>query len=540
MSGGNRELDRKVLPIWDSSTDAVSLAENKSVKKQVDGPAPGSLSRLLLEELEATDTAGVAAELFNVSSIEGEQKGKLIAAQKIISTDNMPGSLVLMAKQALEGESYKNEFQTDLINTQQQISLIRSALTIRPRDPLAWADLARLHIAEGHHDHAEKAMLVAIGLAPRHRWLSRVAARLFLHLDQPDRSSDILTRNPSLKADPWLIATEISLAQVQSKTSKYINSGKDLLKRDIGPAHLSELASSMATQELSSGAIKRARPYFKQSLIVPNRSSLAQAKWAEQAHDIKTDASVDVDLLTYAYEAKTWASYIKMDINDALSYSMDWQRSEPYSSKPAVLASYFAAILDDYPRILDMTDKGLKVSPGNETLHLNQIYAKVASIGVHDAAIEEADIVGWIKYIKSFSIAKGESRSHAIANMGLLCYRLGESDLGKRYYEKAEKISRDEKHENHLLLMVNHWRESLLANSPWESALLKNIQSAMKNSSGIGLPAALFYLDKIQKFKASGVEWKAYIANDSGSLDRKPLFVHKSDDLKSAIHFYLD
>src|SRR5262249_9736149 len=91
---------------------------------------------------------------------------------------------------------------------------LRRSLRRNPHNARRWTDLARLQAALGKDRHAERAILTAQGLAPEDRHVLRSAARLAIHLHRPDEARTILLRAQRTPHDPWLLACEISAAEI--------------------------------------------------------------------------------------------------------------------------------------------------------------------------------------------------------------------------------------------------------------------------------------------------------------------------------------
>jgi hypothetical protein len=64
-------------------------------------------------------------------------------------------------------------------------------------------------------------MMTALQLAPQNRHVLRSAARLFLHVGDPECAHDLVARNDATKNDPWLIAAEIAIAYLLIAPSRF-------------------------------------------------------------------------------------------------------------------------------------------------------------------------------------------------------------------------------------------------------------------------------------------------------------------------------
>lgn len=495
------EFDRKVIPIWDSSIMAATLAENSSTRNTADPVVLGNETPRLIDELAHSQAIGAAVELLNAAKLERHREGMIIASKRILTEGDLPQPVLTMARIALAEES--DEFQPQ-VSGRARIHDLRQRLRSNPRNTLAWVDMSREYLILGLGEPAARAMSIALGLAGGHRWVTRVASRLFVHLEDFDRSHALLSKHPAVKNDPWIASAELAVCQLLEKPSKNIVAAKRLLEQRFHPRHTSELASSLGTLEIESGAIKKAKTYIRASLLDPNRNSLAQAVWAEQAHDINFASHSAVQGLDIAYEAKAWENYIRGEIQPAIENCKAWYDSEPYSSQPPILAGYLAALDDRYDEIIATATRGLVTSPGNPTLKLNKAYGEMAKIDpINPAESDTRKVAGWVTLFQEHMKIDRYHAAHALANMGMLCYRLGVLDKGREYYEKAEKICAAERFNTQLMCVIYHAREAMLARASWAGELLEKARHASIKHADHGKEAAVAYLDKLNALQAN-------------------------------------
>jgi hypothetical protein len=122
-----------------------------------------------------------------------------------------------------------------------------------------WLDLSLAYCVLGQGENARRAMTVALGLAPNHRMILRSAVRLLVHLKETDAAHVLIRRHPRTPTDPWLMATEISVAQILERPSLFAASGRRFAQEHAGqPAFVSELAGAVASAENSAGEHRRA------------------------------------------------------------------------------------------------------------------------------------------------------------------------------------------------------------------------------------------------------------------------------------------
>ena len=153
----------------------------------------------------------------------------------------------------------------------EQVRILRHLLRTEPRDPIAWVELSRTYAILGLREQAERSMAVALQLAMNNRFVLRSASRLWIYLDDPERAHDIIGRADRTCYDPWLLAAEIAIGSIDKKTPRFVKAARLMLSRgQFSPAHISELASAVATLELASGSIKKSKKLFGRSLEHPD------------------------------------------------------------------------------------------------------------------------------------------------------------------------------------------------------------------------------------------------------------------------------
>lgn len=397
------------------------------------------------------------------------------------------------------------------------VSKLKKLLASSPNNPLAWADLSREYAIIGEKDKSIKAMLGALHAGVDHRWITRVASRVFVHFGEPDRAHHVLLKNEYVKSDPWLVATEMAVSRKAEKQSKLLSVGKRLLESNIKPMHISELASSFGTLELINGAEKKAKKLFKQSLVEPNQNSLAQAKWAERSSNLKKLIQIPLDAQLLAYEAQYWEAYSSKDIPLALGFAMAWYEQEPYSTGPAIAASYLASLLDNYELVTLVANKGLIANPQNPTLKLNQIFAWIAKTNLSEPStailieVEQA-------YRNLNNMVASDDWSitaHALANLGMLEYRLGDTERGRKRYEEAARIYEKNAPEFIILLLVNYLREALICDADWAHEVMSRTKLALLGKSSSATPGGEYYLEKIVRLSSLPGTWRDKFRSES-------------------------
>lgn len=118
-------------------------------------------------------------------------------------------------------------------------------------NPIWYVELSRCYVNLGLLSKAANVMQIAIHLSPSSRFISRSAARLFLHIGDIDRAHDVLIHNPTLQYDPWLLASEIAINASRGRSSRFMKAGISMVHSgNYSPFSFSELASAIGTKEL--------------------------------------------------------------------------------------------------------------------------------------------------------------------------------------------------------------------------------------------------------------------------------------------------
>nr|WP_314606839.1 hypothetical protein [uncultured Janthinobacterium sp.] len=521
MSAFEEDNDRRVIPIWIDSTQALQSPEMQRLRSApsiiVESEAPQRLA-----EFNRVPSAETALDLLNTAGREVKDVDVSGAASLILLDENMPAAVRRLAQQVLNHSTPEDRTP----NTGVTIRQLRRRLQGATSNPLAWADLARLYISVGESDKSERAMLVAVELAGKNRWITRSASRLFVHLGQPDRALDVISKNPFFRSDPWLMAANVAVSQVAGVAPAFWKEAKKLLTADMRPLHLAELSSAIATHELEAGQSKQAKKLLQQSLIEPTGNVLAQAQWAKRVKHISNLDLSAVDSTEDASEAKYLAAYAAGQMVDALRFAKEWVKDEPYSSRAAIAACYVASLLDDYHSIEQILSFGLRANADNQTLKINRAFCIFAS---GDTGMFARLKVSPNSVIRDLMNAqKSEDRhtvAHAEATIGLCLYRTGNVSKGKEFYDNAEKIFNNLKISGSALLCLqNHLREAILVKAPWTLELLAKMVKGLAVEAAKASPGAIFYASTLESAvkkpeSAENLFKQPVLAGDSNRLD---------------------
>lgn len=481
---------RQIIPRWRNSWVALNTGElvfSKAIKK----PAITGVDsfQIKLQSWLEYPIIETASELVSAGLSQGHAKDAVNAAKFLLDNNQqvMPTVLSIAEKILLRGdkkivkENILMPFGTQELRN--KIHNLRKSLVEYPRNALMWVDLSRAYAVVGEWGKASDAMARALILAPLNRFVLRSAARLFMHLDEPDRAHFILAKEVVLRNDPWLLAAEIAISNVVGITSKFIrNSREVLLQKNYHPFHTAELASALATLELSSGASRKARKLFESSLESPTENSVAQSTWAKSwLPTLEVNNAITVTPGTY--EARARNAYLLQDWSGVVAASMDWLLDEPFSSRPAVLGSFAAATgLEDYELAVNITRNGLIANP-NELGLINNLSFSLANLNKPYEALKELQTASRPAPNPATEVAFK-------ATEGLIDLKLGNWQAGQAKYLDAIALANKESlHKISALASIHYVRE-------------------MVNIGQLSLDDAISFVEKISsKISDPDVDW---------------------------------
>ena len=521
---------RDIITIWKPSYEAATSPEITPIKSSPTIGTTDFKSDSLLDDFIKDKNLGKAADLLNASILEGREELSKTAASFILDAETRLPALDAISRKIL-GISVP-----DITDHSITIGNLRTRLKETPQNPLAWVDLARAYTVVNEKEKSENAMWAALRYSHNHRWVSRMAARLFVHYEEISKAHKVLLMNSNLRSDPWLLSTELAVARLAEKPQKNWNQAKKLADSKLAPIHLSELTSSLATSEILNGADKKARLFFKQSLISPTSNSLAQIKWADRSFKLGFSKQIESSLshTSKAHEAKHWEAYEKKQMHLALEHAHNWLKEEPYSASPPQAITYIASIINNMHLVLETSVNGLKVNPGDTTLKLNYIFAQLSTLG-YSNSIDQTAVEKSFRTLRAIMHGPDKNEAaHAIANIGMFAYRIGRTEVGKQYYDEAEAFFERIKNPSAPFLMINHLREALIADCPWAVEIENKIRHTVKHPSPT-TAAAEYYLFKYDELKSQPGTWKEKFAlpfTDTPHPDAKVAAIaHSTEDV---------
>jgi len=356
----------------------------------------------------------------------------------------------------------------------ERIALLKRHLRMYPRDAMSWVDLARDYSVLGQNDPAAKAIRTALALAPDNRFVLRAAARFFLHAKDPEQARAILRKTPRTREDPWLLAAEIVSAQVNGRSSGWVTHARKMIDSwGYSPRHISELAGALGTLEYEHGNRRGVRRMFSRALEEPTENTVAQAGWISRRSGF-VDIP-DFSDIPRAYEAMAWEALALGRFAEAVSLSWKWLTDEPFATRPAMFGSSVASVaIGDYDEAIRFMKVAEVANPSHPRVKAQLIFC-FASKGEIETAeqllLELPDAIDAQPEID-------EPHSWDVlvaADRGLIAYRRGCIEEGRRFYQQAIELATEHKlPEFRAAAMIYLFREERRANPGAEKELYEN------------------------------------------------------------------
>lgn len=438
--------DRRVIPNWRSLRDTVSNGE-------LEYPSNEHIA-FNLEEYEHAwsreHSLLYASELVSAAVANGIRHNSVAkdAAEFVLNQDGKTTESQRTVALSLLAEDNdrafpkcNHEIDELLMNTGEiyaKIGYLKSIIRKYPFSPINYVEIARFYTMIGQTNQAIKMMNIALGLDSENRFISRSAARLFVHVEDLDLAHYVLRKKKQVAFDPWLMASEISVNLLRERSSSLIKKGVALINSgDFSPFSLSELSSSLGTLEFVKGTQKRSKLFFEKSLISPNDNSLAQAEWAKANKlSLHFDKTV-CEKVNMSYEANALYAYQKDKYEDALKASIRWLNDMPYSKNPIFVGANISyTFLKDYKTAAKILKRGLEANP-NEPAFMNNLAYTYALDG---KLVEANEIIQ-----KANKVADIDERTQIClsATRGLIAYREKRIEEGRALYMEAIKAAKD-------------------------------------------------------------------------------------------------
>jgi tetratricopeptide (TPR) repeat protein len=445
MGAGKGSSERHVIPRWRSVPRTIAAGEFQ--QRQSRRPLESHQSEEV-DEFESQwrrEGGAFAAAEFAGACLVAGTPDRAAATHELLAHDQNK-IYRLLAERILDGPAKSG---TDVVDSdidpprieeefRRKIAHAKARTLRDPRNAIAWGDLARRYTALGQTTQAETALRIARALAPTSRYLLRSATRFLVQVGRADEALYLLSGSPRTSTDPWLMSASLSVAATADLPVRNARNARRIVESGgFRPIELSELESELATLELKSGADRKARGLFRQSLGHPTDNSLAQIEWASQFLPSLEVEPEHVDV-PFAAEARSRSAAQEGSWRTALKYGIDWMDDQPFDAQAAIHASYVASVgMDEWRTSALLADMGLRANPTNLTLLNNMAYA----------LIEMGDLEGAKVFLERAVGRSGEEgdRVAILATQGLMRFREGDLRSGRAFYSNAINVARSTK-----------------------------------------------------------------------------------------------
>ncbi len=350
----------------------------------------------------------------------------------------------------------------DRLVFQSRVARLRRELLVAPENLLALLDLAQLQLAAGKAEAAERMLKTALGLAPNGRIVLRTAARFYVHLGVFDKAHQIIKRHPGTKTDPWLMASEIALADAAGVPSTMASAALRLIKEaETQPRHLAEVAGALANAEMMAGRFKEARQLLRKALLHPTDNIVAQAVIDGSRMGLELDEPTITSAVKRSSEAQLLQAWQNGDEAAAERHALQWHAEEPFSSRPIQFLTTLYSLQSEYEKSLAWVRRGLIADPSDEGLITNLAFAKAA---VGDTHMAETSI----NRIKDASLAP-----FLRATEGLIALKRGDFAKAESLYREAEKIFEKRSRPDLAALAIAHYAKFAMESDAPDSAQIR-------------------------------------------------------------------
>lgn len=439
---------RRLVPRWRRTQAVLDMPEATFSRSASTHKIGLDRARLddAIHEWKLAPTAGLLGDILSYS-IDDSLRAEII---RLVREDPKTRNVATVTQAEFIGQMLDDEGQQTPVDevsgpqntleicnqdVRQTVSSLRRMLRVNPADSLALLDLAQFQLSSGHVKRAERSVQSALSLSPNSRLALRTAARFYVHRLDFDKAHALITRHPRTALDPWLMASEIALADAADTPSRFATKGFKFVRDEMAAVpHLLELAGALGSAELKAGNVKRAREMFRLALKAPNDNVAAQAITLRQQLGIDPTISQKLDSVFPAREAKTLLAWNTHDFELAALHALAWHEEEPFSSRPLNFLTTYYAATRDYLRAAILARRGLIADPQDPSLLANLAYALTCQ-GQSRAAERVL--------LKLTASKDPRYVGIAAATAGLMMMQQGSFDEGRRLYEAAMRIFRE-------------------------------------------------------------------------------------------------
>lgn len=445
-----RDEDRQVIPRWRTFSKTLATGELAPLKAADAEDISAELNQLR-GTFARNKNVYTAADLLNAlvaADMHGAEAAEV--AGYIETSDTAPRAVHGLSASTIHRRlgAFESSQSNGGPDSRTRASSARRSLQLRPLNAITWVDLALALATLGQAQKASRAMRAALHLSPDSRFVLRSAARMYVHLEDPEQAHSVLAQSNRLKYDPWILAAEMSTAQLAFGRFRFERAARELLTSNSFPSMaISELASELGSSEIIAGRDRRARLLFAQSLQSPTENAVAQAASMAEKGDLRINP--EVLQVRGGFEARA-ISYSRIGRwREATEQAVEWHRDQPFAIEPVVFASYTASLGEqDFASGYSIAKEGLQTHPDDAMLNNNGAFA-LANLG----RLDEAEALLRAARLTSLDADKDVIE----ATRGLIAFRRGDASAGRSAYEKATTNLRNSGKQDSLVMASLLW-----------------------------------------------------------------------------------
>lgn len=462
------DIKRNMLPLWKSYNDTI-VAKELEFLGHIALPVRFDKFDSFIEAWKTKQTIVSAANLVNAAVASGNQlqQNVLYAAEFLLKHPDECSSLALDVAQSIinvsapgqpsliqnettfetKADKLINELQTQENDLKARIGLLKRQIHEYCYNPIVYCELARNYASLGMDEKAKIYMNYAVSLAPHSRYVSRCAARFYVHIKDYDRAKRVLLDNGYIKSDPWLLAAEIAVESVMDRSSRYLKTGRQLvLSGNVSSFSSSELCLAICNEDRNSGKRRDANKMYERGMVDPNDNSLAQAEFFAKEKGISNIDFNSFQRIVHKNEADTRRALSEEKHEEAFISSLKWMLDYRFEHRPIEFAFGISCdYLKKYDYAINIVKRFLITNPKDLTATNNLVYV----LGLSDRIDEAEQVLENIN--KRHNISENSITSNGIcliATCGLIEYRKGNISEGRKMYNTAIMAANKQKNKN--------------------------------------------------------------------------------------------
>lgn len=492
------DIKRNMLPLWRNYNDTI-VAKELEFSKNIILPISFNHFELFIDAWRSKQTVVTAANLVNAAVASGHQSQQnvlqaadfllnhpdecsllaLDVAKSIVNIPILDKNYPKLEEHTFEERADKliQDLQTQENSLKASIGLLKRQIHNHCYNPIAYCELARSYASLGMDDKAKHYMNYAVFLAPHNRYISRCAARFYVHIREYDRAKRILLNNGYVKSDPWVLAAEIAVESVMDRSSHYLKIGRQLvLSGNISSFSSGELCLAICHEDRNSGKRKDAKQMYEKGMIDPNDNCLAQAEFYAKEDGISNINFNSFQQISHKNEADTRKALSEEKYEEAFISSLKWMQDYRFEHRPTEFAFGISCdYLKRYDYAISIVKRSLSINPKDPAAINNLVYV----LGLSNR-VEEAEFI--LEGIKKHQYISENNVSPngicLLATCGLIEYRKGNIVEGRELYNTAIMAANKQKNKDlSAKARLNMIREEVHCVDNYDPALLNEMES---------------------------------------------------------------